>query len=209
MNTKIKYALILFCCLSFGGCGAKKENVSFEDDTGDTFFESVDKQANEQIKISKEIPLNQEFTVEYKTAEPDDVGSAMFKARSVKEIKAAGDRVPTEGNKLILVEISVRGNAKNKGKPTTFNQIGENSSPQFVVIDKTTNTSQVEETYYSDGYTESKKLFELSKITMDHETWVNTAIVFEVGSDKTTDLAFRFINSTGQVEFYDIKESTK
>jgi len=41
---------------------------------------------------------------------------------------------------------------------------------------------------------------------MDHEQWVNTAIVFQIDKDVTPDLAFRFINLENKVEFYDIKQ---
>ena len=204
-----KYILVMLCLISLVGCKKKNDDFSFEDDSNDMFFEVVDEQANEEIKISKEMPLNQEFGVEFKTYEPDGLGMAMFKAKSIKEIKAAGERTPTEGKKLVLVEIAVKGNRNNKGMPSTFNQIGDYPSPQFVLVNKDSNTSLVEDTYYSDGYTEAKKLFELSKITMDHETWVNTAIVFEIPIDSTADLAFRFTNINNQVEFYDINESAK
>lgn len=204
-----KYILLVFCIFSLVSCKKKTDEFGFEDDSNDMFFEVVDEQANEEIKISKEMPLNQEFSVDFKTYEPDGLGMAMFKAKSIKVIDTAGERTPSEGNKLVLVEIAVKGSRDNKGMPSTFNQIGDYPSPQFVLINKDANTSLVEDTYYSDGYTEAKKLFELSKITMDHETWVNTAIVFEIPSDDTADLAFRFTNKDGQVEFYDINEPSQ
>ena len=41
---------------------------------------------------------------------------------------------------------------------------------------------------------------------MDQEEWINTAIVFEIDSDKIADLAFRFTNSQAETEFYDIAD---
>ncbi len=78
--------------------------------------------------------------------------------------------------------------------------------PTFVLIDQDNNKTFVETTYYSDGYTEPEDLFELTKITIDHQKWVNTAIVFQVDVDQQPNLAFRFINSEGNPEFYDIEE---
>jgi len=187
-----------------GGCSPKKEEISFEDDSQDVFVEMVDEEKHEQITIAKEIKLNEEFSIEYKSFEPEGMGKAKFKAKSVKEIEDIDDIKATEGKKLVLVEIAVIGDAKNTGRPSTFNQIGEFPSPQFVMIDKEAKTSLGEDTYYSDSYTEFKKLFELSKITMDHSQWVNTALVFELDSAKEADLAFMFTNLNGQTEFYDI-----
>jgi hypothetical protein len=199
--------IVIISSLLLAGCGAKKEEVFFESDDNDTFFESVDEQANENIKISQEIESDKEFDVEYKTYEPDGIGTASFKTKPVEEIEKAGEASATEGMKLVLVEIAVKGNSDNSGKPSTFNQIGQYPSPQFVLIDKKNNISYVEETYYSDAYTQETKLFELSKITTDHEQWVNTAIVFEIESDMEPDLAFRFTNKEGEVEFYDILQN--
>ena len=114
-------------------------------------------------------------------------------------------RTPNEGKKLVLAEISVKGNPKNQGNPSNFNQVGEHPSPQFVLVDPKASRNYVEETYYSDAYTVDKKLFELSKITLDHDQWVHTAIVFEVSQNLAPDLAFRFTNPEGKTEFYDIK----
>ena len=196
--------LLTICFLMLGGCSPKKEEISFEDDSQDVFVEMVDEEKHEQITIAKEIKLNEEFSIEYKSFEPEGMGKAKFRAKSVKEIEDIDDIKATEGKKLVLVEIAVIGDAKNTGRPSTFNQIGEFPSPQFVMIDKEAKTSLGEDTYYSDSYTEFKKLFELSKITMDHSQWVNTALVFELDSAKEADLAFMFTNLNGQTEFYDI-----
>jgi len=75
------------------------------------------------------------------------------------------------------------------------------------MVDKNNKTSLVEDTYYSDAYTQFKDLFELSKITMDHNQWVNTALVFELEADKQADLAFMFTNLEGKTEFYDIADN--
>lgn len=202
-----KLTTLVVCFLVLGACGAKKEEISFEDDTQEVFIEMVDEQKHEEMIFTKELKLNEEFSVEYKTFEPEGVGKAKFSAKSVKEVSDIDGVKATEGKKLVLVEIAVVGDAKNKGRPSTFNQIGDYPSPQFVMVDKTAKTSLVEDTYYSDTYTESKKLFELSKITMDHGTWVNTALVFELNNDKEVDLAFMFTNLEGKTEFYDITDN--
>ncbi len=198
--------IIVFSSLIFSACGPQKPKVSFSDD--DQLAETtpyVDKFATEKINITKTVPLNQEFTVKYKYFQPDGVGSAQFKAKSIKEVKEVASRQPSEGKKLILVEIAIRGNAKNLGQPSNFNQIGDTPSPQFVIIDQAKNLSTVETTYFSESYTQSKNLFELSKITLDHEQWVNTAIVFEIDNSQEPSLALRFINPEGVTEFYAIK----
>jgi len=199
-----KLITVLICFLLLGACGAKKEEVSFEDDTQDVFIEMVDEEIHDEMIFTKELKLNEEFSVEYKTYEPEGVGKAKFKAKSIKEIEDIDGVKASEGKKLVLVEIAVVGDSKNTGRPSTFNQIGDYPSPQFVMVDKTAKSSLVEDTYYSDTYTEFKNLFELSKITMDHGQWVNTALVFELNSDKETDLAFMFTNLEGKTEFYDI-----
>jgi len=170
------------------------------------FAPYTDQLADAKIQVSQTFSLNQEFTVDYKSKDPDGTGHASFKARSVKEIDTAGQKTPDEDKKLILVEISVMGDENNQGDPSTFNQVGDNPSPQFVLIDRDKNKTLVETTYYSDGYTQSKDLFELSKITIDHQKWVNTAIVFQIYTDQQPNLAFRFINPEGNPEFYDIEE---
>lgn len=202
-----KLTTVLVCFLVLGACGVKKEEVSFEDDTQDVFVEIVDEQKHDEMSMTKELKLDEEFSVEYKTYEPEGIGKAKFKAKSVKVVDDIDGVKATEGKKLVLVEIAVVGDAKNKGRPSTFNQIGDFPSPQFVMVDKTSKTSLVEDTYYSDTYTESKKLFELSKITMDHGQWVNTALVFELSNDKEVDLAFMFTNLEGKTEFYDITDN--
>ncbi len=190
-------------------CGKKDQSgVSFTDDEElvEEFAPYTDQLADAKIQISQTFPLNQEFTVDYKSKDPDATGQASFKARSIKGIDTAGQKTPDEGKKLILVEISVMGDEGNQGNPSTFNQVGNNPSPQFVLIDQDKNKTLVETTYYSDGYTQSKDLFELSKITIDHQKWVNTAIVFQIDTDQQPNLAFRFINPAGDPEFYDIEE---
>jgi len=208
---KIKYlagiGLLLATSFLFSACDKKEEDVFFETDANDSFFENVEDKVSDRIEINQEVKLDSEFKVEYKTSEPDGIGEASFKAKSIKQIEMAGDDEPNEDKKLILVEIAVKGNSENKGKPSTFNQVGDYPSPQFVLIDKNNNISYFEETYFSDAYTMENNLFELSKITMDHEQWVNTAIVFEIDNDKIADLAFRFTNSQGETEFYDITDS--
>jgi len=205
---KIGYiAIIVVSSLLLAGCDNRNEEVFFDNNDNDAFFENVDEQANEDVSISQDINSNEEFDVEYKTYEPDGIGTASFKAKLIKEIEKAGEAEAAEGMKLVLVEIAVKGNEDNEGMPSTFNQIGQYTSPQFVLIDKKNNMSYVEETYYSDSYTLENDLFELSKITMDHEQWVNTAIVFEIESDMTPDLAFRFTNAEGETEFYDITQN--
>lgn len=196
--------LVIFSSFFLAACGPKKE-VKFSDDSAETISPYVDKFANQKITITQTYAPNQEFKVSYKTFSPDGVGTAEFKAKSVKEVTEVDGRLPEEGKKLVLVEIAIRGNGKNKGNPTTFNQVGDTPSPQFVIIDPAKNFSEVETTYYSDAYTVSKKLFELSKITMDHEQWVNTALVFQIDKGLSPDLAFRFVNPEGKTEFYDIK----
>lgn len=213
--TKISPLLLLLISpFILGGCGTKTstKNPAFSDDDSQPVptivskTSYVDTLANAKINITKTHKVNQDFTVKYKTYSPDGEGAVEFKAKSIKEVTTAGKKTPEEGKKLILVEIAIRGNSKNKGEPSTFNQIGNHPSPQFVLIDKAGNKSIVEETYYSDGYTEDENLFELSKITLDNEQWVNTAIVFQVDKNFKPDLALRFTNPKGDIEFYDISE---
>lgn len=208
----MKLLIVLFTSLFLFGCGSKTttktSNVKFSND--DQKVEEVaeygDKLANEKINITKTINQNQDFPVAFKTFEPDGTGNAIFKAKSIKEIAEVDGRTPEEGKKLVLIEIAIQGNTKNKGMPSTFNQIGDRPSPQFVLIDKTKNLSITETNYYSTAYTAAKKLFELDKITLDHDQWVNTALVFEIDKDLTSDLAFRFTNIENKTEFYDIKD---
>jgi len=206
---KNKIFLILPVVLSsllLSACGAKQSSVSFSNDSeSQDSVPYVDNQAKQPIVTTNTYNLNQEFKVTYKTSAPDGTGTADFKAKSFKQVDTIADRQPEEGKKLYLLEIAIRGNTKNKGEPSTFNQIGDNPSPQFVLADKASNTSYVEETYYSDAYTQDKKLFELSKITLDHDQWVNTAIAFQVNKDLNPELVFRFTNTNGKIEFYAIK----
>jgi len=199
-------SLILSACNNPISIGKKEVKFSDDDQVVETITPYVDKFASATINITQTKNLNQEFEIKFKTYNPQGEGTATFKAKSIKEITAAGQKTPEEGKKLLLVDIAVRGNTKNTGTPSNFNQVGEHPSPQFVLIDKKNNITSVEETYYSDGYTEAKKLFELTKITLDSDQWVNTAIVFQIDQDITPDLAFRFVNLNGDTEFYDIAQ---
>jgi hypothetical protein len=206
----ITTSLIIVSGLLLSACNTplttqKKATFSDDIEVTETVTPYIDKFATTPIVISKNYKLNQEFKVAYKTFNPYGQGVAEFKSRSVKEVANIDGRLPEDGKKLVLVEIGVKGKADNKGSPATFNQVGDTPSPQFVLIDKSKNLSTVEETYYSDAYTVSKKLFELSKITLDHEQWVNTALVFQIDKNQTPDLAFRFINPAGKTEFYDLE----
>jgi len=196
---------LVACSLFLSACG-RKPAVEFTNDENMTeeFLPYTDELADSKIKITKDIGLNEEFTLNYQTKDPDGQGEASFKALSFENLDSAGSRTADEGKKLVLVKISVIGNRTNQGSPSTFNQIGANPSPQFVLIDKDNNQTFVEETYYSDGYTQDQNLFELSKITTDQSSWLNTAIVFQVDANLEADLAFRFINPEGDLEFYDV-----
>ncbi|MFA6603153.1 MAG: hypothetical protein WCT01_05125 [Candidatus Shapirobacteria bacterium] len=199
--------VLLTACTSPVTLNTKNKNAQFssDDEPLPTLAPYEDELANAPVNFTKSVKLNSEFKVDYKTSNPDGVGLAEFKAKSMKVIPDAGGSAPQKGKKLVLVEIGVKGKASNKGVPSTFNQIGDTPSPQFVLVDKSKNLSHVEETYYSDSYTVQKKLFELSKITLDHEQWVNTALVFEIDDTLEPNLAFRFTNSEGKTEFYDIQ----
>jgi hypothetical protein len=199
--------VLLTACTSPIALNQKNDNAQFSSDEEPipTLAPYQDDLAQEPVKFSKNVLLSSEFKVDYKTTDPDGVGIAEFKAKSMKVIPDAGGSAPQKGKKLVLVEIGVKGKASNKGVPSTFNQIGDTPSPQFVLVDISKNLSYVEETYYSDSYTVPKKLFELSKITLDHEQWVNTALVFEIDDTLEPNLAFRFTNSEGKTEFYDIQ----
>ena len=197
-------AIILISGTVLSSCGSKPATFS-DDELISDITPYVDQNANQKIDLTKEIKLDQEFNIQYKTFQPDGIGTAEFKAISMKQIAKAGDNPPDDGKKLILVEISVRGKSTNKGLPSTFNQIGDYPSPQFVLIDKNKNYSEVETTYFSDSYTQENKLFELSKITLDQQQWVSTAIVFQIDKDLNPDLAFRFTDSSGKITFYDLK----
>lgn len=204
----VAFSLVMSACGKTSGT-TSNNNVQFSsDDSSDLAVATptpyVDKLANEKINITKTYKFSQDFTISYKTYNPDGIGTATFNAKSLKEIATAGKRTPDSGKKLILLEISIKGNSKNVGQPTTFNEIGDMPSPQFVLTDKTNNKSMVETTYFSDGYTQDKNLFELSKITLDNEQTVNTAIVFQVDSSYNPDLALRFTNKDGKTEFYQI-----
>ncbi len=205
-KTLLTLALVSASFFLLSACGRKSPPATFSDDSATDITPYVDQLASEPINLGQTYNLNQEFKVSFATFDPAGTGLAEFKARSLKAIPSSGDRQPEEGKKLVLVEISVKGNRENKGQPSGFNQIGQTPSPQFVLIDKSKNQSFTEETYYSDAYTKSKKLFELSKITLDHDQWVHTALVFQVDQSLSPDLALRFTNPSGKTEFVDIKE---
>jgi hypothetical protein len=215
MKTKwlLLIPIITLSAFLFSACTKTDESTKNADELGfsneeeitEDVFSYSDSLSNAEVKITQTYKLNQEFKVKFLTQDPKGEGYAEFKARSIKEVSSVDERAPTEGKKLVLVEISLRGNPQNKGQPSTFNQIGDNPSPQFVLYDKSKNQSFVEETYYSDAYTISKNLFELSKITLDQDSWVNTAIVFEVDKKLPLNLALRFTNLDGSAEFYAIE----
>lgn len=199
--------LLIFSVFLFSACGQTPKNTKpgFSEDkepeTGltDQITPYLDKFATEKISFTQTKNLNQEFKIAYKTFNPDGVGYAEFKVKSVKPIDTAGANPPDNGKKLILAEISVKGTKGNLGMPSTFNQIGDTPSPQFVIIDKANNLTYVEETFFSDSYTAAKKLFELSKLTLDMEQWVDTAIIFQIDKNLEPDLAFRFLGKDGKI----------
>lgn len=209
MKTTRIFTLIAFLALSsffFSACGQKQASFSDDSSGPEDTPAYTDKLASFYSAPTTDFKLNQEFKVNYKTYNPDGIGEAMFKATSIKEVPDAGGNPPQDGKKLVLVEISVRGKSTNKGSPSGFNQIGDTPSPQFVLVDPQAKKNYTEETYYSDSYTTTKKLFELTKITLDHETWVNTALVFQIDKNIEPQLALRFTNSEGKTEFYGISK---
>lgn len=201
-------SVIIFSLFACGQDTANRDEAGFlqDDDFGSDIGSYTDSLSNIPINFSQSYDLGQTFKVDYKTYNPDGVGQAEFKAESVKVVDSVADRTANEGKKLVLVKIAVKGDSNNKGEPSNFNQIGDHPSPQFVIVDPDQNLSLVETTYYSDAYTADNDLFELSKITLDHEVWVNTALVFEIDSDLEPHLAFRFTNPDGINQFYDIKK---
>lgn len=203
--------IVTISILTLSACGSatssqKSVQFSNDDQTAEQVTPYVDEFADKPVKITQTKKLNEEFTVNYKYFTPDGLGTATFKAKSIKQIDTAGGLTPADGKKLILVEITIKGNKNNRGMPSTFDQVGDTPSPQFVLVDRQANKSYVEETDYSGAYTDDKNLFALSKITMDAEQWVNTAIVFQVDKNLTPDLALRFINSNGDTEFYAVSQ---
>lgn len=206
-----KFLISILLIFSLTACGKKTvttDESGFlpDEDFGSQVDSYTDTLQNAVVKFSQNYTLGQTFKVNYKTYNPDGVGQAEFKAESIKVVDSVADRTPSEGKKLVLVKIAVKGNAKNTGEPGNFNQIGQHPSPQFILVDPDQNLSYVETTYFSDAYTADNKLFELSKITLDHEIWVNTALVFEINQDLAPNLAFRFTNPDGQTEFYDLAD---
>jgi len=210
-QTLLSLAVVTFSAVVLSACGtslisSKQVQFSNDDQTVSQVTPYTDEFANKPVKITQTEKLNQEFTVKYKYFIPNGLGLATFKAKSIKQIDTAGGLSPNDGKKLILVEIAIKGDKHNQGMPSTFDQIGDTPSPQFVLVDRQNNKSYVEATDFSGAYTDDKNLFALSKITMDSENWVNTAIVFEVDKNLTPDLAIRFINSTGDTEFYAVSQ---
>ena len=214
-NKKILLSFLIVFVSSFFLYSCKNEKVDQSQDENQNqetvaeedfseFNTYTDKLAKVAIDITQTKKFNEEFKVNYKTYEPEGTGEADFKAKSIKKLASIDDRVAQEGYKLVLVEISIKGNAQNVGRPFTFNQIGDYPSPQFVLIDKENNLSQIETTYFSDIYTVKNNMYELSKISMDSPDWVHTAIVFEVKQDFPEKLALRFTNPQGGTEFYEI-----
>jgi hypothetical protein len=203
-------AIVAVSAIILSSCGitSTKKTVEFSNDnqTVDQITPYVDQLADKPVKITDTKKLNEEFTIKYKTYNPDGEGTATFKAKSLNEINSAGNVVPEDGKKLIMVEIAVRGNKNNKGSPSTFDQVGDTPSPQFVLVDQNNNKSYVEETDFSGAYTDAKSLYALSKITLDGEQWVNTAIVFQIDKNLTPDLTLRFVNLNGDTEFYAISQ---
>lgn len=205
------FAILILSSFLISGCGLKKspennQNTDVSEILTDDITPYLDKLASEKIVITRTVKSNEEFKIKYKTFSPDGQGEADFKSKSVKVVDNVDGVTADEGKKLVLVEIAVHGNKNNKGSPATFNQIGDTPSPQFVMVDKSKNLSFVEETYFSDIYTTAKKLFELSKNTMDNEQWFETALVFQIDKNLEPDLAFRFTNLEGKTEFYDIED---
>ena len=211
VNKKILFSFLIVFVSSFFlyGCQSKEETkidekideTSQEEDFSE-FNLYTDKLANEPVKFVQTKKFGEEFKVKYKTYQPDGEGEVDFKAKSMKVIDSTDDRSPQDGYKLVLIEISVKGNPNNLGRPFTFNQIGDYPSPQFVLVDEENDLSQVETTYFSDIYTLKNKMYELSKISMDSGNWVHTALIFEVEKEFPLDLALRFTNSSGETEFY-------
>lgn len=204
----ITAALILTACGPTGLASKKVADFSNDDDNSSvpTPTPYIDKFTNAKVNVTQTQKVNQEFPVTYKTSNPDGTGKVIMKAKSFKSVDSVGGVSPDKGKKLYLLEIAVKGFSANKGEPSTFNQVGDTPSPQFVLVNKSQNKTFVEETYFSDAYTQANKLFELSKLTTDGDQWVNTAIVFQVDASESPTLAFRFINAQGQLEFYDITQ---
>lgn len=201
-------SFILTACGPTALSGKKVADFSSDDDNSAVATPTPysDKFTNAKINITQTQKLNQEFPVTYKTYNPDGTGKVIMKAKSFKSVDSVGGVSPDKGKKLYLMEIAVKGFSANKGEPSTFNQVGDTPSPQFVLVDKSKNKTYVEETYFSDSYTQANKLFELSKLTTDGDQWVNTAIAFQVDSSDNPTPAFRFTNAQGQLEFYDISQ---
>ncbi len=214
MNINLKLSsLAAVAAFTFilSGCGSpltsnKTAEFSNDDQSVDQITPYIDSLSDADIKITETKNIGQEFTIQYKTYNPDGVGKATFQAKSFNEISQAGDLTPQEGKKLYALELSVKGYKENKGSPSTFNQIGDTPSPQFVIVDKNSRKTFVEETDYSESYIAVKKFYALDKLTLDGEQTVTTAIVFEIDKNLTPDLAFRFVNSQSNTEFYDIAQ---
>ncbi len=195
--------LILFS-LTLSACGKATPKAKFSSDSDIQAFPTLsDTAAKVKINSTKQFKLNQAVPVVYKTTEGQ--GTVEYKAKKMTEVASIDGRLPEDGKKLVLLEFSYKGSAKNKGQPSTVNQIGDTPAPQFVLVDKNKNESFVEETVYSDAYAASKKLFELYKLTLDNEKVVDTALVFQVDKALPLNLAVRFTNLEGKTEFYDVQ----
>ncbi len=199
--------VLLFTVLVLSACTKPgKKVVKFSDDTDSkaAFPTLVDTAAKEAISIAKDFKFNQSATVVYKST-VGNTGIVEYKAKRMTEISKAGELNPSEGKKLVLLEFSYKGSDKNKGKPSVINEIGDTPAPQFVMINRANNTSDVEATEFSDANAQSKKLFELYKLTLDNNKVVDTALVFEIDKSQTPDLAIRFTDKDGKIQFYAIK----
>ncbi len=203
---KIIPALLLSALVLSACAKPAKKVVKFSDDSDPkaAFPTLVDTAAKEAINISKDYKFNQSAVIVYKSS-VGATGVVEYKAKKITEITKAGDLTPGEGKKLVLLEFSYKGSDKNKGKPSVINEIGDTPAPQFVMLNRANNTSEVEATEYSDAYAQSKKLFELYKLTLDNNKVVDTALVFEIDKSQSPDLAIRFTNKDGKIEFYAIK----
>lgn len=201
-------ALIIMSGALLSACGVKSGPSTGELQEAQQPAESAytDALASSQINFSQTYNQNQEFKFDFKTYDPDGQATGAAKVNSFKPIDKIDDIAADEGKSLFVLNLSIKGSKTNKGMPSTFNQIGDHPSPQFVIVDPTTNQSIVEETYFSDAYTQWKKLYSLSEITTDQEQWVTTAIVFQIDKGMEPHLAFRFTNLQGETEFYDIRQ---
>lgn len=207
MQHKLFFPVII-SILFLSSCGistSKKKTLQFSNDDTLPFPTLVDTSAKENINVTKEIKMNQTSIVTYKTSSPDGFGTIEYNPKKLTEIAKAGELTPADGQKLLLLDFTYKGSAKNKGQPSIINQIGDTPAPQFVLLDRKNNTSIVETTEYSDANASAKKLFELYKLTLDNDKPVSTALVFQVEKSLNPELAIRFTNPEGKTEFYLVK----